>query len=161
MGANALSNEQELLDLGGLLGHEYAHSWNGKYRRPIGLTTGDYNSPMKAELLWVYEGLTEYLGDVLPTRSGLWTTEHFLDVVAEVGANMDNQTGRRWRPLADTATAVQFTYGGGRAWRNQRRNAEYYYEGELIWLDADIDDSSEIERQTFARRFSAEISRRK
>lgn len=138
VGLNALSEPNELLDLGGLLGHEYAHSWNGKYRRPIGLATGDYQTPMKAEFLWVYEGLTEYLGDVLPARSGLWTAEHFGDVLAEVGANMDNQSGRRWRPLVDTATAVQFTYGGGRAWRNQRRNAEYYYEGELIWLDADV-----------------------
>lgn len=138
VGEKGLSGEFELLDLNGLLGHEYAHSWNGKYRRPIGLATGDFQTPMRAELLWIYEGLTEYLGDVLPARSGLWTAEHFRDVIAEVSANMDNQTGRRWRPLADTATAVQFTYGGERAWRNQRRNAEYYYEGELIWLEADV-----------------------
>ena len=157
VGENGLSGENELLDLGGLLGHEYAHSWNGKYRRPVNLTTGDFQTPMKAELLWVYEGLTEYLGDVLPARSGLWTAEHFREVVAEVAANMDNQTGRRWRPLADTATAVQFTYGGGRAWRNQRRNAEYYYEGELIWLDADIlirqKSNGKLSLDDFLRRF--------
>ena len=134
----SLSDEYLLLDFGGLLGHEYTHSWNGKYRRPNGLATGDYDTPQKGELLWIYEGLTEYLGDVLPTRSGLWTPEMFRDVVAEVGANMDNQTGRRWRPIVDTATAVQFTYSGARSWRIQRRNAEYYYEGELVWLDADV-----------------------
>ena len=134
----SLSDEYLLLDFGGLLGHEYTHSWNGKYRRPNGLATGDYDTPQKGELLWVYEGLTEYLGDVLPTRSGLWTPQMFREVVAEVGANMDNQTGRRWRPIADTATAVQFTYSGARSWRIQRRNAEYYYEGELVWLDADV-----------------------
>lgn len=138
VGAKALSDEYELLDLSGLLGHEYAHSWNGKYRRPAGLATGDYETPQKGELLWVYEGLTEYLGDVLPARSGLWTPEMFRDVIAEVGANMDTQSGRRWRPLADTATAVQFTYAGARSWRNRRRGADYYYEGELIWLEADV-----------------------
>ncbi|MDQ2746070.1 MAG: M61 family peptidase [Acidobacteriota bacterium] len=137
-GEKALSDEYELLDLSGLLGHEYTHSWNGKFRRPNGLATGDYDTPQKGELLWVYEGLTEYLGDVFPTRSGLWTPEMFRDVIAEVGANMDTQTGRRWRPLVDTATAVQFTYAGSRSWRNQRRGADYYYEGELVWLEADV-----------------------
>ncbi len=134
----ALSERYDLLDLGGLLGHEYTHSWNGKYRRPKGLATGDFETPMRGELLWVYEGLTEYLGDVLPARSGLWTADEFRDVIAEVGANMDYETGRRWRPLADTATDVQFTYAGARNWRNQRRGADYYYEGELVWLEADV-----------------------
>ena len=138
VGVNALSDELELLDLGGLLGHEYAHSWNGKYRRPTGLATNDFDTPMKGELLWVYEGLTEYLGDVLPARSGLWKEEHFREVIAEVAANMDTETGRRWRPLFDTATAVQITYGGARTWRSVRRGVDYYYEGELIWLDADV-----------------------
>ncbi len=138
VGEKALSDPFLLLDLGGLLGHEYAHSWNGKYRRPAGLTTGDYDSPMKGELLWIYEGLTEYLGNVLPARSNLWTAEFYRDALADTAAQMDFQTGRRWRPLVDTAAAVQFTYGGARSWRNQRRGADYYYEGELIWLEADI-----------------------
>ncbi len=138
VGEKALGDRYGLIDLGGLLGHEYTHSWNGKYRRPNGLATGDFDTPQKGELLWVYEGLTEYLGDVLPARSGLWTPETFRDVIAEVGANMDTQTGRRWRPLVDTAIAVQFTYPSARSWRNQRRGVDYYYEGELIWLEADV-----------------------
>jgi Predicted protease with the C-terminal PDZ domain len=52
-----------------LLSHEFVHSWNGKYRRPAGLATGNYDKPMTGELLWVYEGLTTYLGDLLPVRS--------------------------------------------------------------------------------------------
>ncbi|HXP45680.1 MAG TPA: hypothetical protein VN810_00310, partial [Terriglobales bacterium] len=44
---------------GGLLPHEFTHSWNGKYRRPAGLATANYQEPMKGELLWVYEGLTQ------------------------------------------------------------------------------------------------------
>ncbi len=134
----ALSDPYLLLDLGDLLGHEFAHSWNGKYRRPIGLSTGDYETPQKAELLWVYEGLTQYLGHVLPARSRLWTAEEFREVLAADAANLDNQTGRRWRPLVDTARAVQFTYPGARAWRNARRGVDYYDEGALIWMEADI-----------------------
>jgi len=138
VGLKGLSDELELLDLGDLLGHEYAHSWNGKYRRPASLTTSDFEQPQHGELLWVYEGLTQYLGKVFPTRSKLWTPEVFRDVIAETAASMDNQTGRRWRPLVDTARAVQFTYGSPSAWRNERRRVDYYFEGSLIWLEADV-----------------------
>ncbi|MEO8072247.1 MAG: PDZ domain-containing protein [Acidobacteriota bacterium] len=138
VGEKSFTDAYRLLDLGDLLGHEYTHSWNGKYRRPAGLATGDYETPMKAEFLWVYEGLTQYLGHVFPTRSGLWTPEDYREVLAADAADLNNETGRRWRPLVDTARAVQFTYGSPRAWRNERRRVDYYDEGALIWLEADV-----------------------
>ncbi|MGH7782587.1 MAG: M61 family peptidase, partial [Candidatus Binatia bacterium] len=137
-GEKALTDKLELLELGDLLGHEYTHSWNGKYRRPASLTTADFEIPMHGDMLWVYEGLTQYMGHVLPARSGLWTPDMFRESVAETFAMMDTQTGRRWRPLVDTATAVQYTYSSPRAWMNERRRVDYYYEGSLIWLDADV-----------------------
>lgn len=109
-GEQALSDRLLNLDLADLLGHEYAHSWNGKFRRPNNLTTPDFEKPMVGELLWVYEGLTQYLGHVLPARSGLWNDEMFREATAETAASMDNQSGRGWRPLVDTARAVQYTY---------------------------------------------------
>ena len=138
VGENAFSDELELLDFAELIGHEYAHSWNGKYRRPAGLATPDFEQPMKTELLWVYEGLTQYLGKVLPARSGLWTAEDFREAIAAVAAELENQSGRQWRPLVDTAVAVQFTYASPRAWMNYRRRVDYYDEGSLVWLDADV-----------------------
>ena len=63
--------------LGGLLAHEFAHSWNGKFRRPADLTVPYYEQPMKTDLLWGYEGLTDYLGPLLAARSGLWTPEQY------------------------------------------------------------------------------------
>src|SRR5580765_6072660 len=138
VGEKALSDQGQLIDLGDLLGHEYTHSWNGKYRRPADLTTPDFEQPMHGDLLWVYEGLTEYLGKVLPARSGLWTPENFRESIAAVAAEMDNQTGRNWRPLVDTATAVQFTYSSPRAWMNSRRRVDYYFEGLLLWMEADV-----------------------
>jgi len=137
VGEKALSDPSQLIDLGDLLGHEYTHSWNGKYRRPADLTTPDFEPPMHGDLLWVYEGLTEYLGKVLPARSGLWTPENFRESIAAVAAEMDNQSGRKWRPLVDTATAVQFTYSSPRAWMNYRRRVDYYFEGLLLWMEAD------------------------
>lgn len=134
---NALKGGEESLDLADLLGHEYTHSWNGKYRRPAGLSTPDFEKPQEGELLWVYEGLTEYMGYVLPTRAGLWTPEVFRETIASDAAMMANQKGRDWRSVVDTARAVQFTYSSPRSWRSARRRVDYYYEGSLVWLEAD------------------------
>ena len=157
VGEKAFSDELELLDFAELMGHEYVHSWNGKYRRPAGLATPDFEQPMRGELLWVYEGLTQYLGKVLPARSGLWTAEDFREAMAAVAAQMENQSGRNWRPLVDTATAVQFTYPSDRAWMNYRRRVDYYDEGSLIWLDADVlirtRSNGKLSLDDFCRRF--------
>jgi predicted metalloprotease with PDZ domain len=156
-GEKALSEELELLDFDELIGHEYAHSWNGKYRRPAGLATPDFEQPMHGELLWVYEGLTQYLGKVLPARSGLWSAEDFHEAMAAVAAEMENQSGRAWRPLVDTAVDVQWTYSSPRAWMNYRRRVDYYDEGSLIWLDADVlirtQTNGKLSLDDFCKRF--------
>jgi predicted metalloprotease with PDZ domain len=122
-----------------LLPHEFTHSWNGKYRRPAGLATGNYEDPMKGNLLWVYEGLTQYLGDVLGARSKLETAAQYRDFLAEDAAMLDYRPGRTWRDLQDTATAAQilYAYSDSYPWDNWRRNTDYYAEGELVWLDVD------------------------
>ncbi len=131
-----LDDDLNLLE-GDLLPHEFTHSWNGKYRRPAGLATPDYQHPMKGDLLWVYEGLTQYLGDVLAARSGIWTAEQYRSYLAASAAEMDHRPGRTWRDLQDTATAAQILYGTSGQWDNWRRSVDYYPEGELIWLDVD------------------------
>jgi predicted metalloprotease with PDZ domain len=119
-----------------LLAHEYTHSWDGKYRRPIGLAPRDYQETQSTDLLWVYEGLTQYLGLLLDTRSGLWTKQMFLDEMAGKASELDRPFGRTWRPLIDTAIAAPLhRSAGGRSWRG---SSDYYYEGALIWLEADV-----------------------
>ena len=135
--ARTFIDDDQFLLAGDLLPHEFTHSWNGKYRRPAGLTTSNYQKPMEGNLLWVYEGLTQYLGDVLATRSGIWTPEQFRGLLAEKAANFDNRPGREWRDLQDTATSAQVLYESGGGWNNWRRGTDFYDEGELIWLDVD------------------------
>ena len=77
-----------------LVPHEFTHSWNGKYRRPAGLATPNYQEPMIGDLLWVYEGLTQYLGTVLAARSGLWTDEQYREALAGTAAMLDHRAGR-------------------------------------------------------------------
>jgi predicted metalloprotease with PDZ domain len=133
----SLIDEAYRIQFAGLLPHEFTHSWNGKYRRPVGLATPDYQQPMKDDLLWVYEGLTEYLGEVLTARSGLLTEEQSHEELAHLIAQYQHRPGRDWRPLQDTADAAPFLYDATPDWENLRRSVDFYQEGEMLWLDVD------------------------
>ena len=122
----------------GLLPHEYVHSWNGKYRRPADLATPDYQQPMQDDLLWVYEGLTNYLGTVLTARSGLLTLDQQRDDLALTAAALDHTPGRAWRNLQDTADAAPQLYFSPDAWHSWRRGTDFYSEDTLNWLWVDV-----------------------
>ena len=122
--------------VGSLLPHEYVHSWNGKFRRPADLTTPYYEQPEKTDLLWGYEGLTEYLGPMLAARSGLWTPEEYREFLASIAEELGpGRPGRTWRPLLDTAVAEPGLGFGRGGWINWRRGTDYYDEGDLMWLE--------------------------
>ena len=120
-----------------LLPHEYAHSWNGKFRRPADLWTPTFATPMRDSLLWVYEGQTQYWGYVLAARAGLMTKEQVLDAIAATAATYDARIGRQWKPLADTTNDPIVAARRSLPWRSWQRSEDYYQEGQLIWLDAD------------------------
>jgi predicted metalloprotease with PDZ domain len=132
----ALTTDDNEMAAGDLLPHEFTHSWNGKYRRPAGLATPDFATPMKGDLLWIYEGLTDYLGAVLAARCGAISPQHFRESMALDAANMDATSGRAWRSIGDTAIAASVLHGGD-TWANWRRSVDYYPEGKLLWLDVD------------------------
>ena len=119
-----------------LLPHEFTHSWNGKYRRPAGLYQPDFATPQQGALLWVYEGMTQYLGSVLAARAGFETQAQYRDRLAETAAILDYTPGREWRSTEDTAIAASVVRSYT-PWMNWRRGQDYYQEGLLLWLDAD------------------------
>ena len=136
-GRALLDRELEITSIGHLLAHESVHSWNGKYRRPAGLATADYQQPMQGQLLWVYEGLTQYLGSLLTGRMGAWNLQTSLDYYALIADQLRNTGGRAWRPLQDTATAAQLLYAARGDWSLTRRGVDFYSEGDLVWMEAD------------------------
>jgi predicted metalloprotease with PDZ domain len=134
----SLIEEDGRKEAAGLLPHEYVHSWNGKYRRPADLATPDYEQPMQTDLLWVYEGLTSYLGDVLSARSGERTASLARDALAQIAAELDHRSGRVWRNLQDTADGVPSMQDAPGSWSDYRRPLDYYDEDVLNWLWADV-----------------------
>ena len=134
----ALIEEDGRKNSAGLLPHEYVHSWNGKYRRPADLATPDYEQPMQTDLLWMYEGLTSYLGDMLSARSGERTPSLARDALAQMAADLDHRSGRVWRNLQDTADGVPTMQDAPRGWEDYRRPVDYYDEDVLNWLWVDV-----------------------
>jgi predicted metalloprotease with PDZ domain len=136
--------ERDLIDdvrrkgwVANLLPHEYIHSWCGKFRRPAGMCTPDFHTPMKTRLLWVYEGLAEYLGEILMVRSGLLTLREFRERLASTVRSLSHHEGRRWRSLEDTGAASYMLRAGSPNWGGLRRDQDYYFEGMLVWMEAD------------------------
>ncbi|MEN5146050.1 M61 family metallopeptidase [Brevundimonas diminuta] len=120
-----------------LLGHEYTHSWNGKWRRPADQLTPNLNEPLQNSLMWVYEGQTQYWGLVLTARAGLMSKQQALDVLAMTAASFQNIPGRQWRAMQDTTNDPIISQRRPQPWSSYQRSEDYYREGSLIWLDAD------------------------
>jgi predicted metalloprotease with PDZ domain len=123
---------------GGLLAHEQSHSWIGKYRRAAEMySKPDYQGPERTSLLWVYEGLNQYVGSVLATRAGFNDAGYMRDRFAGWAARSAHQPARASVPLVDTATENWILRTVDRGWSLLRRTQDYYNEGALIWLRAD------------------------
>nr|WP_292228640.1 peptidase M61 [Brevundimonas sp.] len=120
-----------------LLSHEMNHSWDGKWRRPADQYVPNFNSPLQNSLLWVYEGQTQYYGQVVAARSGLLTKQQALDSLAITAATFDNRVSREWRALQDTTNDPIISQRQPKGWLSWQRDGDYYSEGQLIWLDVD------------------------
>ena len=135
--STGLSDPRVLLTTATMIPHEYIHSWNGKYRTPVGLDITTYQDPMKAGLIWVYEGLTDYISGIMAVRSGFWSEDQLRQSLAIDAAEMTYHTGRTWRSLQDTTVGAQMLLVSPNAWVSARRNTDFYPECGLMWLEAD------------------------
>ncbi|MFP5391239.1 MAG: M61 family metallopeptidase, partial [Gammaproteobacteria bacterium] len=120
-----------------LLAHEFAHSWNGKFRRPLDQAVANFNVPLQNSLLWVYEGQTQYWGQVLAARSGLVSAGGMRDALAASAARYDTAQGRSWRALQDIVNDPIIQARRSIGWSSWQRSEDYYVEGMLVWLDVD------------------------
>ena len=145
-----------------LLPHEYVHSWNGKHRRPYGLAGKSFNQPLSTDLLWVYEGLTEYLGEVLMVRCGFYPFEAEREHLRRTLVSLDGRDARTWQSLRDAALAFGLIASKGDGKRLRLSN-DVYYESMLHWLEADAlirqRSKEKLSLDDFCRRFFGGVNR--
>lgn len=158
VGIGYFTDWKEKVGFTDLLAHEYTHSWNGKYRRGADLWTPNFNVPMQDSLLWVYEGQTQYWGNVLAARSGMRPMQASLDALASVAATYaDNRPGLSWRNVQDTTNDPIIASRAPRAYRNYQMSEDYYSAGQMIWLEADAlirnNTNNKKSLDTFAKAF--------
>ena len=138
VGTDYFTGWNEKAGFSDLLAHEFVHSWNGKYRRGADLWTPNFNVPMQDSLLWVYEGQTQFWGNVLAARSGLRPLAASRDALALVAATYaDNRAGLQWRGIQDTTNDPIVVGRASRAYLNYQMSEDYYRGGQMIWWEAD------------------------
>lgn len=138
VGPDYFTGWKEKVGFDDLLPHEFTHSWNGKYRRGADLWVPTLNDPMQDSLLWVYEGQTQYWGNVLAARSGMRPLPASIDALALVAATYaENRPGLQWRGVQDTTNDPIVVGRAPRPYRNYQMSEEYYSAGQMIWLEAD------------------------
>lgn len=137
LSADFFSNEHDHLLDRDLIWHELVHAWNGKHRVPEGLWTPDFNTPSDDSLLWVYEGQTQFWGEVIAARFGHRSRQDTLDQWAFEAATMMARKGRAWKSLVDSSLDPVFDAGHHVTWVDWQRREDYYLEGPLFWLDVD------------------------
>lgn len=141
-----------------LLAHEYTHAWNGKFMRPAPTWAPHFNMPVQNDLLWVYEGQTQFWAVVLAARAQFWNRQQTLEVLANTAASLDQRSGRRWRNLGDTVYQGIIDFNDApQAAESWQRGYDFYTEGSLLWLDVDAKlrelSSGKRSLDDFARRF--------
>jgi len=122
-----------------LLTHEFNLSWDGKSRRPADHVTPNFNVAMGDSLLWVYEGQTQFYGNVVAVRAGLEDKKTGFAKLANVAATYDmNRPGlQSWRNVQDTTNDPTIAARASLPYRNWQGSEDYYSAGQLIWLAVD------------------------
>lgn len=137
--ANYFTRAQDNLRNLDLAVHEYVHAWNGTQFLPAGMKTRNFSEPLQNSLLWVYEGLTQYLGKVAAARGGMRTLDEALDDLAIDAARTQVQPSRAWKPLRDSVYDPITISGRGIEWPDFTGKKDYYVDGVLLWLAADVE----------------------
>jgi predicted metalloprotease with PDZ domain len=106
----------------------------------------------------VYEGQTQYWGNVITARSGLRTFETAKDALALVAASYaENRPGLSWRALQDTTNDPIIAKRTSKAYGSWQLSEDYYSGGQMIWLEVDsrLRDRSnnKVSLDDFAKKF--------
>lgn len=121
----------------GLCSHEYFHTWNIKRIKPEVFTPFDLSREVHTELLWAFEGITSYYDELALARTGLITTESYLELLGKLITRVHRGRGRFKQ------TVTESSFDTWTRFYKQDENApnaivSYYAKGALVALALDL-----------------------
>jgi predicted metalloprotease with PDZ domain len=122
----------------GLCSHEYFHLWNVKRLRPSELTPYVLDRENYTHQLWLFEGVTSYYDDLMLARSGVVTSDEYLEMLGGSLTRVYRSRGRRLQSLEDAS------YDAWIKFYRQDENApnalvSYYSKGAMVALALDLE----------------------
>ena len=122
-------------DLVELASHEFYHLWNIKSIRPVELMPYSYDKAIPFTTGFVAEGVTVYYGDITLARSGAYSWEKYLPILAQsIQRHRDNH-GRLYNTLANSSFELWLD---GYSREVPDRKLSIYTDGCLLALMADL-----------------------
>ncbi len=121
----------------GLCSHEYFHLWNVKRMKPEVFTPYDLSTELYTGLLWVFEGITSYYDDLALARSGLISTESYLETLAKTITRVIRTRGRFKQSIEESSFDAWIKFYKKDA-NSSNATVSYYTKGSLIALALDL-----------------------
>ena len=119
-----------------LAAHELFHAWNVKRLRDATLGPFDYTRENYTRLLWLHEGFTDYLANVIVLRAGVMREKHFWRWIAEDWPKYASRPGRNETPLSELSFEAWIKLYKP-AENHVNRAVSYYEKG--LWVGMALD----------------------
>ncbi len=132
-------NEEQWRDLVSLFSHEFLHQWNVKQLRPKNFLDYELQKEVHSDLLWWFEGLTSWLGDILCLRSGAWSEEDWRKDWTRKMKRHTDRNGMEFESLQESSHDAWIHLYRPNSYSREVQ-ISYYLEGEMaiFCLDAEL-----------------------
>ena len=131
-------NEEQWRDLVSLFSHELLHQWNVKQLRPKNFLDHDLQKEVHSDLLWWFEGLTSWLGDILCLRSGAWSEEDWRKDWTRKMKRHTDRNGMEFESLQESSHDAWIHLYRPNSYSREVQ-ISYYLEGEMAIFCLDVE----------------------
>ena len=129
----------DYVELLGLVAHEYFHMWNVKRIKPAPFVDPDFSQETYTDLLWVFEGFTNYYDALMLRRTGIVDNDGFAKLLTQRAKAVLQTHARHMQSLSQASFDAWIKFYRPNA-NTPNANVSYYKQGSLaaLVLDASI-----------------------
>jgi predicted metalloprotease with PDZ domain len=129
------------------LSHEFFHAWNVERIRPADLEPFDFHHANMSRNLWFAEGVTNYYGKLVLSRTGHFDLTTYLDKVVTALNKVQQSPGKEFFPATGMSEMAPFVDAAVSVDPTNYANSyiSYYTYGEVLGLALDLSLRTEFE----------------